>query len=259
MVLGHPLAQLFLVVRSVRMVQLAQPLQGEAEYSALAAAVRYGQRIRSCAEAGGQMRHRLLVCEGSEPEWGMREDNRRGKPRRTEIAAFMVSWLFGIHHGAVDDHRRGSRATTCGDGSEYGQEGKRTILKSGPRIASCKPTRIQAWRQPENYQYRAAGGNRSSRIVRRQLPGSGTVSTIPPWVTAIQNTGFAGLDPKRGTERPTTIETGRSVVINEDMTEAVISKEGAAEFSNIRGRFQPALRLIIEKSKFLQLPILFFS
>jgi hypothetical protein len=62
MVLGHPLAQLFLVVRSVRMVQLAQPLQGEAEYSALAAAVRYGQRIRSCAEAGGQMRHRLLVC-----------------------------------------------------------------------------------------------------------------------------------------------------------------------------------------------------
>ena len=48
-------------------------------------------------------------------------------------------------------------------------------------------------------------------------------------------------------------------MINEDITEAVISKEGAAEFSNIRGCFQPALRLVIEESKFLQLPILFFS
>ena len=48
-------------------------------------------------------------------------------------------------------------------------------------------------------------------------------------------------------------------MIHEDMTEAAISKEGAAEFSNIRGCFQPALRLRIEISKFLQLPILFLS
>ena len=74
----------------------------------------------------------------------------------------------------------------------------------------------------------------------------------------IEAARFAGLDPQRATERPTAIETGRSVVIHEDMAEAAISKDGAAEFSNIRRCFQPALRFRIELSKFLQLSILFF-
>jgi hypothetical protein len=60
-------------------------------------------------------------CEGSEHEWGMCEGNRRSKPRRAEIIAFNSELVFGgIHHGAVDGHRRGSQASTCGDGSECG-------------------------------------------------------------------------------------------------------------------------------------------
>ncbi len=37
------------------------------------------------------------------------------------------------------------------------------------------------------------------------------------------------LDPERAGESPTAIETERSVVIHEDMTEAVISEEGAEQ------------------------------
>jgi len=44
----------------------------------------------------------------------MCEDNRRGKPRRAEIIAFNGELAFlGIHHGAVNGHRRGSRAGTA--------------------------------------------------------------------------------------------------------------------------------------------------
>src|SRR3989304_1190544 len=47
-------------------------------------------------------------------------------------------------------------------------------------------------------------------------------------------------------------------MIHEDIVVAAITKEGAAEFSNIRRCFHPARRFRIEISKFLQLSILFF-
>ncbi len=61
----------------------------------------------------------------------------------------------------------------------------------------------------------------------------------------------AGLDPQRSTESPAAIETGRGVVINEDMAETSIREDSAAELSNIGRCSQPALRLSIELSKFL--------
>ena len=45
---------------------------------------------------------------------------------------------------------------------------------------------------------------------------------------------------------------------HKDMVVAAISKDGAAEFSNLSRCFQPALSLGIEVSKFLQRSILFF-
>lgn len=71
--------------------------------------------------------------------------------------------------------------------------------------------------------------------------------------------GQVKSDPQRATKRPAAVETGRSVMVHEDMAEAVIGEEGAAEFPNIRGRFQPALRLRIEISQFLQITVLLFG
>jgi hypothetical protein len=45
---------------------------------------------------------------------------------------------------------------------------------------------------------------------------------------------------------------------HKDMTVATIAKEGAAEFSNLRRCFHPALRFRIEISKLLQRPVFFF-
>src|SRR5437773_2184662 len=61
------------------------------------------------------------------------------------------------------------------------------------------------------------------------------------------------LDPERATERSAAIIRLRTVMIHEDVTEAAITKEGAAEFSNISRCFHPARRFRIEISKFLQL------
>lgn len=53
----------------------------------------------------------------------------------------------------------------------------------------------------------------------------------------------------RATEPPAAIVRLRSVVIHEDTTEAAITKNGAAKFSNISGCFHPARRLRIERSE----------
>ena len=70
--------------------------------------------------------------------------------------------------------------------------------------------------------------------------------------------GMQSLDPKRTTKRPSSIVRFRAVVIHENSVVAAITKEGAAEFSDIRRCFHPARRFRIEISKFLQLSILFF-
>src|SRR3977135_2624683 len=69
---------------------------------------------------------------------------------------------------------------------------------------------------------------------------------------------FFSLDPWRATERPSGVVRFRTVVIHENSVVAAITKEGAAEFSDIRRRFYPARRFRIEISKFLQLAILIF-
>jgi hypothetical protein len=66
------------------------------------------------------------------------------------------------------------------------------------------------------------------------------------------------LDSQRATEPPRAIERWRTVMINEDMIIAAISKDGATEFSYIRRCFNPDLRLRVKVSKFLQVSILFF-
>src|SRR5437667_8736947 len=57
---------------------------------------------------------------------------------------------------------------------------------------------------------------------------------------------------------PSGIVSFRTVVIHENSVVAAITKEGAAEFSDIRRCFHPARRFRLEISKFLQLSILFF-
>ena len=47
-------------------------------------------------------------------------------------------------------------------------------------------------------------------------------------------------------------------MIDEDMTEAAVGKDGAAEFSDIGRCFQPTGRFCVELSKFLQRSVLFF-
>src|SRR5262249_16577461 len=66
------------------------------------------------------------------------------------------------------------------------------------------------------------------------------------------------LDPHGATERPAGIVRFRTVVIDEDMVEAAIAKEGSVEFPDFRRCFHPARRFRIELTKFLQLSILFF-
>src|SRR4051812_28674687 len=66
------------------------------------------------------------------------------------------------------------------------------------------------------------------------------------------------LDPQRATETPGGVVRLRTVVIQEDVAEASIAKEGALEFPDFRRCFHPARRFRIELSKFLQLSILFF-
>src|SRR5258708_1134005 len=66
------------------------------------------------------------------------------------------------------------------------------------------------------------------------------------------------LEPYRATERPSAIVRFRTVVIHENSVVAAITKEGAAEFSDIRSCFHPARCFRIEVSEFLQTPILFF-
>src|ERR1700694_3442121 len=69
--------------------------------------------------------------------------------------------------------------------------------------------------------------------------------------------GIQHLDSQRATERPGGIVRFRTVVIHENSVVAAITKEGAAEFPDIRRCFHPARRFRIEISKFLQLYILF--
>ncbi len=59
------------------------------------------------------------------------------------------------------------------------------------------------------------------------------------------------LNPKRATEPPGGIVRFCAIVGHEDMAVAVISKDGATEFSNISRCFQPARCFRIEISKFL--------
>src|SRR5580704_1190419 len=66
------------------------------------------------------------------------------------------------------------------------------------------------------------------------------------------------LDPERATERPGGIVRFRTVVIHENGVEAAITKEGAAEFSDLGRCFHPTRRFRIELSKFLQLSIFLF-
>ena len=47
-------------------------------------------------------------------------------------------------------------------------------------------------------------------------------------------------DPERATKPPGSVVRFCPVVVHEDMTVAVISKEGTAELSNVSGGFQPA-------------------
>jgi hypothetical protein len=71
--------------------------------------------------------------------------------------------------------------------------------------------------------------------------------------------GRQTLDPEQATERPTGIVRFRTVVIHENRVVAAITKECAAEFSDITRGFHPARRFGIEISKFLQLSILFLG
>src|ERR1700730_6817253 len=66
------------------------------------------------------------------------------------------------------------------------------------------------------------------------------------------------LAPKRAAECPSGVVRFRTVVMQENSVEAAITKEGAAELSDIRRCFHPARRFRIEISKFLHLSILFF-
>ena len=66
------------------------------------------------------------------------------------------------------------------------------------------------------------------------------------------------LDPQRATERPAAIVRLGAVVIHEDMAKTAITKERAAQFSNVSGSSHPTRRFRIELAKLLQLSILFF-
>src|SRR5260221_4732668 len=68
-----------------------------------------------------------------------------------------------------------------------------------------------------------------------------------------------GSDPQRAAESPGGIIRFRTVVIREDMVVAAVTKEGAAEFSDVSRSLHPARRFRIELSRFLQLPVLSFG
>src|SRR4051812_41640720 len=63
-------------------------------------------------------------------------------------------------------------------------------------------------------------------------------------------------DPQRATEASAAVVRLRAVVIHEDTPEAAIAEKRAAEFSHLRGCFQPARRLRIEISQRLQVAVL---
>ncbi len=65
------------------------------------------------------------------------------------------------------------------------------------------------------------------------------------------------LDPQASAEPPGGIVRFRAIVIHENSVVAAITKEGAAEFSDIRRCFYPARGFRIEFAKLLQLSILF--
>jgi hypothetical protein len=64
---------------------------------------------------------------------------------------------------------------------------------------------------------------------------------------------------ERATEAAGCVVGVGAVVIQEDSVVAAITIEGAAEFSDLRRCFDPARRLRIELSEFLQLTVLLFS
>src|ERR1700687_5732081 len=76
--------------------------------------------------------------------------------------------------------------------------------------------------------------------------------------TRSQGGSTQNLDPYRPAEPSSGIVRFRTVVIQENSVVAAVTKEGSAEFSNVRRRFHPARRFRIEISKLLQLSILFF-
>jgi hypothetical protein len=89
-------------------------------------------------------------------------------------------------------------------------------------------------------------------VVRDPLPPHGRFQLIENGQTEFGPPPAPGLDPQRATERSGRIVRLRTVVMEEDLTVAAITKEGAAELSDIRRCFHPARRRRVEVFKSLR-------
>src|SRR5271157_173883 len=141
-------------------------------------------------------------------------------------------------------------ATPTGPGSPAGIPG------SGAVFATTPPALRDAWRSSRNGRRENANERREDFVQPSNCPTQDKVGL--QWATVVYDMGLFSLDPQRRREPPGGIVRFRTVVIQENSVEAAITKEGAAEFSDIRRCFHPARRFRIEISKFLQLSILFF-